>query len=155
MSFSESRTWRDHAMEELLLHGESFFRLVQARVEVRLRGWKVSLEGMTDCDGAGVGDEADVPALGEVRRLEAALLRSSRWIPGTTCIHRSLAAVRILRRRGSPARVVIGLRRRGSRFQGHAWVEIAATGQICRAFWSPEGGYVEIEDLRLAQFSFL
>ena len=139
-------------LEEFALHGESLFRLIEARIQVRAQGWKTSLERSSEVEGFSKR-EAGIEAR-ELRRLEIALLRMGRLVPGSTCIHRSLAAVRILRRRGSPARVMIGLRREHRQFQGHAWVEVMENGEILRLFWSPEGGYTEIRGLGLARMSF-
>ena len=44
------------------------------------------------------------------------------FVRPSTCLHRSVVLARLLRRAGSQADVVLGLK--GEPFQGHAWVEI-------------------------------
>jgi hypothetical protein len=44
------------------------------------------------------------------------------FVRPSTCLHRSVVLARLLRRAGSRADVVLGLK--GEPFQGHAWVEI-------------------------------
>lgn len=43
------------------------------------------------------------------------------------CLHQSLALCRILREKGLPARLRIGVRRNAQAFQAHAWVELEGT----------------------------
>lgn len=45
----------------------------------------------------------------------------------STCLTRSLVLHRLLRGRGIPCRVQIGVRREAGDFKGHAWVELAGT----------------------------
>ena len=43
------------------------------------------------------------------------------------CLPRALALQRLLRRRGIPASLRIGVSRDGGRFAAHAWIEVAGT----------------------------
>jgi hypothetical protein len=52
----------------------------------------------------------------------AAMDRAGRYIPGGTCLAKSLALTWILRGRGVPAEVRIGVRKNGA-LEAHAWVE--------------------------------
>lgn len=58
-----------------------------------------------------------------LRRAEPWARRASEFIPGATCLHRSLASRVWLARRGIPTRLVVGFRRDGG-LEGHAWLEI-------------------------------
>jgi hypothetical protein len=48
--------------------------------------------------------------------------RAARYVPGGTCLAKSVALAWILRRNGVAATVRIGVRT-GGRFDAHAWVE--------------------------------
>ena len=48
--------------------------------------------------------------------------RAGRYVPGGTCLPKSLALAWMLRRRGVAAAVRIGVKKDG-RFEAHAWVE--------------------------------
>jgi transglutaminase-like putative cysteine protease len=48
--------------------------------------------------------------------------RAGRYVPGSTCLPKSMALAWMLRRRGVAAAVRIGVRTTG-RFEAHAWVE--------------------------------
>jgi hypothetical protein len=64
---------------------------------------------------------ADPSALG---RLAWAVAVASRAVPRATCLTQALAAQVLLRRRGYPAALRIGVARgAGGRFEAHAWVE--------------------------------
>lgn len=54
-----------------------------------------------------------------------AVNRAGRYVPGATCLSRSLALAWLLRRRGVDASVCIGARQDLGRFEAHAWVEVA------------------------------
>ena len=49
--------------------------------------------------------------------------RAGRYVPGGTCLPKSLALAWMLRRRGVSAAVRIGVRTAGG-FEAHAWVEV-------------------------------
>ncbi len=74
--------------------------------------------------GATPGEPADV-VLARARRLGRAVSRTLSPLPGDTrCLIRSLVLVRLLARRGVPAKLVIGART-VPEFLAHAWVEYA------------------------------
>jgi hypothetical protein len=98
---------------------------------------------------AGRGTLADDPATRIARSIE----RSSRHLRlRTTCLVQALAADAMLRRRGIPSILhlgVLGQRPNGGRLEAHAWVEsdgVTVTGRTPRL---PE--YVELSTTRTAQ----
>ena len=65
----------------------------------------------------------EVHSLEEARRLGRAVVRTLVFMPGDTrCLRRSLVLMKLLAKRGIPARLVIGARA-GPDFLAHAWVE--------------------------------
>ncbi len=75
-------------------------------------------------DGSGEREPTPPAAeLDEARRVGRAVVLTMRFLPGDTrCLRRSLVTLRLLARRGIPARLVIGARTRPD-FLAHAWVE--------------------------------
>ena len=61
-----------------------------------------------------------------VRRRAVAVDRAGRYVPGGTCLAQSLALAWMLRRRGVPAAVRLGVATDDG-FAAHAWVEIDGT----------------------------
>jgi hypothetical protein len=59
----------------------------------------------------------------DAERLELWLRWASRFVPGARCLHRSLALMLWLRRRGVRADLRMGVRAQDGTVQGHAWVE--------------------------------
>lgn len=57
----------------------------------------------------------------EFQRFAAACFRRAPW--RMSCLAQSLVLLTLLRRRGLPARVRIGLAKHGERLRAHAWVE--------------------------------
>jgi hypothetical protein len=58
------------------------------------------------------------------RRLAWAVAAASCRVPRATCLTRALALQLLLRQRGSPSRIHVGLGRRGpGEVRGHAWLE--------------------------------
>jgi hypothetical protein len=55
--------------------------------------------------------------------LTTAVDRAARYVPGATCLARSAALARLLRKNGVPARVRLGVAA-GETFAAHAWVEV-------------------------------
>jgi len=55
--------------------------------------------------------------------LVAAVNRAARYVPGASCLPRSIALARVLRKKGVPAIVRLGVDTE-SGFTAHAWVEI-------------------------------
>lgn len=60
----------------------------------------------------------------EYTDLVLAVDRAGRRMPGGTCLARSLALTRMLRTRGIPAEMKIGVKTEDG-FHAHAWVEVA------------------------------
>jgi Transglutaminase-like superfamily len=63
------------------------------------------------------------PTPGEVDRIGWAVRSAARFVPGATCLPQALAAEAILRRRGHPADVRLGVKRGDDGVEAHAWVE--------------------------------
>ena len=63
------------------------------------------------------------PTPGEVDRIGWAVRSAARFVPGATCLPQALAAEAILRRRGHPADLRLGVTRGDDRVEAHAWVE--------------------------------
>jgi hypothetical protein len=105
-----------------LLVGEAWTALIGARLLMALpygvwRGW---LMGMMGEGASGAPD-------GGTRAVVWAVERARRAVPGTTCLTRALAAGWMLRRRGQPARVVIGVAMASGTLEAHAWLELGGT----------------------------
>jgi hypothetical protein len=71
-----------------------------------------------------IGGRALTPP--EIRTRVNAIDRAGRYVPGGTCLAKSLALAWMLRRNGVAAMVRIGVRT-GGRFDAHAWVECEGT----------------------------
>lgn len=63
------------------------------------------------------------PTPGEVDRIGWAVRSAARFVPGATCLPQALAAEAILRRRGHPADMRLGVKRGDDGVEAHAWVE--------------------------------
>ena len=63
------------------------------------------------------------PTPGEVDRIGWAVRSAARFVPGATCLPQALAAEAILRRRGHPADLRLGVTRGDHGVEAHAWVE--------------------------------
>ncbi|MPY89809.1 MAG: lasso peptide biosynthesis B2 protein [Luteitalea sp.] len=82
------------------------------------------------------------PVPGDVQRICAAVDRASLgYVRQTTCMQRSAAAARLLRRAGVSANVVVGCRRLP--FYAHAWVEVE--GQVVNDRPTVQERYPELE----------
>lgn len=136
------------SVEEVLkIHGEAILELWMARIALERYGWKEVLraaERIGRRSSQGEQGESGDQSSGGIREVERALYRMSRLCPGATCIHRALAAQRLLARRSVGSRVVIGLRKRQGVLEGHAWLEVARTGAVL--FVSADAGYREVFD---------
>lgn len=86
-----------------------------------LRQWLLS-EDETDGAAAAApyGGEAEV-----VERVTWAVRAAARRVPSATCLSQALVARRLLRHRGCPTRLCIGVTRarEGEAFRSHAWLE--------------------------------
>jgi hypothetical protein len=112
------------------LHCEEAWRLLQSlflllEVEARLRmGGFARLQEALRLPGGAAGTTVppDAP-LCEARGMAAAIRRAARRVPRARCLHRALALLLWLRRRGVAADLRIGVRSTGAALEGHAWVE--------------------------------
>lgn len=105
-----------------LLVGEAWAALIGARLLMALPYgvWRGGLTGMIGEGGYGAPD-------GGTRAVVWAVERARRAAPGTTCLTRALAAGWMLRRRGQPARIVIGVAVASGKLEAHAWLELGET----------------------------
>lgn len=77
-----------------------------------------------------------------VEQIVWAISRAQRLVPGASCLVQALAAERLLRESGHPARVCIGVQKtEHSSLQAHAWVEVDGRRVIGD---SPELSYVPL-----------
>lgn len=59
------------------------------------------------------------------KQVAKAVLRSSRWIPGSSCLTEALCCQAILLRNGYDARLILGLERtEPGKLDAHAWIEL-------------------------------
>lgn len=121
-------------------HVEALARLWQARIELAVAGWSETID-RADRRARRPATMPDSFAEDAVRRVERSLRRVDRFVVGSTCIHRALAAQRMLIRRGLATKVVIGLRRGERAIEGHAWIEARLPDRVLRAFTTDEAGY--------------
>ena len=63
------------------------------------------------------------PTPGEADRIGWAVGSAARFVPDATCLPQALAAEAILRRRGHPADLRLGVKRSEDGVEAHAWVE--------------------------------
>jgi Transglutaminase-like superfamily len=63
------------------------------------------------------------PTPGEADRIGWAVGSAARFVPDATCLPQALTAEAILRRRGHPADLRLGVRRGPDGIEAHAWVE--------------------------------
>ena len=130
-----NKSWRNWTVR----HAEAVGQLTRARVELEVRAWRDVLDE-ADRRVIGEGDRIGVGGSAVGSAVERALRRASRFVPGATCIHRAVAARRMLKRRGVDARVVIGLRG-GDELAGHAWVEIGEGDEAVALFSDDDTKY--------------
>jgi hypothetical protein len=86
-------------------------------VRVRLLGVKRTLAWANAPLGRAGDDAVDAVA--------RAVARAARYCPGASCLPRSMALTRMLRKKGVPANVRIGVVTDPA-FAAHAWVEVTA-----------------------------
>lgn len=91
-----------------------------AIVVVRLLGIRRALRWAAPPVGASVGVAPQA-----TDNIVTAVTRASRYMPGATCLSRSAAAARLLRKKGVAANVRIGVETDPA-FAAHAWVEVGA-----------------------------
>ena len=73
---------------------------------------------------------ASDPTPGEADRIGWAVGSAARFLPDATCLPQALAAEAILRRRGHPARLRLGVTRNADGVEAHAWVESYGRGIV-------------------------
>jgi len=99
-----------------LLAAEAFLTLVWTRLLLRIAPRRTLRLAIAQRDGGHTPD----------RRLLDTFARVAAWTPiGHTCMHRALALQRILARRGTHARLCLGIGEKPRMFPGHAWLEVA------------------------------
>jgi hypothetical protein len=89
---------------------------IAAIVVLRVRGVQKALQWADHPIGAGT------LTMKEMRDVRASVERAGRVLPGSTCLTKSLALARLLRKKGAAANVRIGVKTDPS-FAAHAWVE--------------------------------
>jgi len=105
---------------------EAFSELMLARLRIMRRDGHKILSGFQEAGGTdddiSITDEQKTHAEW-IGRIIRAVMRRSRWTP--TCLVQSLAATRMLQRRGLPSRLYIGVNRENDQsFGAHAWVGV-------------------------------
>jgi hypothetical protein len=105
------------------------WRLARVRLTLaRYRGARLQalLAPAAGRDDAGASDEA--------ARVVARVLSAARWVRGSRCLARAIAATEVLRAIGVAAQLRIGVRRAGHGPRAHAWVSVAggAIGEDAR-----------------------
>lgn len=104
---------------------EAFSELMLARLRIIGRNGNKILSGFQKAnivDEINVTDQQKKQAQ-QIGRAIRAVMRRSRWSP--TCLVQSLAASRMLRRRGLPGRLYIGVNYENDKqFGAHAWVGV-------------------------------
>jgi Transglutaminase-like superfamily len=105
-----------HALHGLLL-------LLEVDARLRLTGFSRLEKALRLPPGAEAVPGETEAHLQEARSMARALYRASRWIPQARCLHRALALLLWLRRRGIAADLRMGVRSARETLQGHAWVE--------------------------------
>ena len=105
--------------------GEAFLELLLARFKIMGRKGNHILSGLQE---ASTHDETSITndqknQAEQVGRFIRSVMRRTRWSP--TCLVQSLAATRMLRRRGLQGRLYIGVKRGDDhQFGAHAWVGV-------------------------------
>ena len=61
----------------------------------------------------------------EAQRMAQAIRRAARYVPRAHCLHRALALLAWLRRRGVAAELRMGVQSSGEAVEGHAWIVLA------------------------------
>lgn len=102
--------------------GRAWKELLVARLQVSLRLYSRVFGATGDRDGSR-------PGIADVERLVAVFDQAVATCPlGATCLPRSVALLRYLRRHGVTSRLHLGARKAANHWSGHAWVE--RNGQI-------------------------
>ena len=99
-----------------------WFWSIVVRIGLRVRTLPVMLEWLCSgrqSEGPGLGDESQLRAMGRRvhRTLNSGPFRAR-------CLVGSLVLLRLLRRAGTPAEIVIGLPKEPTSHEAHAWIEV-------------------------------
>jgi hypothetical protein len=99
--------------------------LLLAEVEARLRlfGFERQRQWLSNPPPMGRAQSRPEPSLSQAQAIAVALRRASRFVPRARCLHRSLALLIWLRRRGAMGELRLGVRTGAGSIVGHAWVE--------------------------------
>ena len=117
--FRRARKFLALAPAERALLAQSALRLTITAGGLRLFGFKRIYAWLDR-----VGPEPEPPqAMDEARRLADGVRRAARPLPYASCLPRSLALWWLLRRRGIPANIHVGVKKEKGDFRAHAWVE--------------------------------
>ena len=141
------RTFLRMPREEKLLALELAVELARARFELSWLPFRWVAPGLGPLLPAGeeptAGPEPPGPDLlvARVARVTGILAASLPW--SCTCLVQAMAALRVLRRRGRPTRLFLGVRR-GAGLEAHAWLTCAGrmvTGGRGHADFIPVGRF--------------
>ena len=94
------------------------YGVTAAALSLRIRGFARSCSSLLTLPDAGVRTTMDVQALITAYR------RTDGRLPWSTCLTRSLALCRTLRRARLPAALRLGVSKQGTGLHAHAWVEL-------------------------------
>jgi hypothetical protein len=129
--------WRALTASEQWLTVKSAVLICSAAASLRLLGLKRTLR-ITDLDElsavpARLSDQMSKTVIADVT---SAADRAERYAPGGSCLSKSVALAWMLRRRGVPAEIRIGVRTAGE-FEAHAWVEASGLESKNQARFTP------------------
>jgi len=119
------RRWLSLTRKEQRLVISAAAHVGTAAIGVRVFGLRRLLKW---ADRPITANHADANAVRDAKnpdRVTIAVERAGRYVPGGTCLARSLALTRMLRTRGVPAETRIGVKTADG-FRAHAWVEVEA-----------------------------
>jgi hypothetical protein len=102
---------------------QSLFLLLEVDARLRMVGFARLQEALRPPKAAAGMTVPPEAQLCEARGMVAAIRRAARLLPRARCLHRALALLLWLRRRGVAANLRIGVRSTGAALEGHAWVE--------------------------------
>jgi transglutaminase superfamily protein len=117
-------------MRALIPFLEALTLLLDVDLRLRRRGFASVHDALRLPPGAGSAPGPEERQLREARQMARSIRRAARLVPRARCLHRSLALLLWLRRRGMRAELRIGVRHPepaggppGAGVEGHAWVE--------------------------------
>lgn len=132
----------------LPLVAEAFFELLLARIKIAgNNGKKVlsKLQNASDSEEISITDDQKNQAK-QIGRIIRFVLRYTRWSP--TCLVQSLAAIRMIRRRGLSGLLYIGVNRGDDhQFGAHAWVCVGDV-DVCGGRQASDFKIISVYDIR-------